>query len=62
MLNAPKITPRDSELVRLEIQEIRAQAARFALLISDYLCKATKLPPEFGKLADDRLLPLQPVK
>jgi len=31
------------------------QGARFALLIPDYLCKATKLPLEFGKPADESL-------
>jgi hypothetical protein len=39
-----------------------AQAARFALLLVDYLSKAGKLPPEFGKIVDSALLPLQPVK
>lgn len=38
------------------------QGARFALLIADYLAKAARLPPEFGKNSDNYLLPLQPVK
>lgn len=39
-----------------------AQAAKFALLVPDYLCKAAKLPPDFAKAADKVLLPLQPIK
>jgi len=38
------------------------QAAKFAIFIPDYLCKAAKLPPEFAKAADDIIIPLQPVK
>jgi hypothetical protein len=38
------------------------QAARFSLLVVDYLSKAGKLPPEFGKIVDSALLALQPVK
>lgn len=38
------------------------QAAKFALLIPDYLCRAAKLPPEFGKIVDDVVLRLQPIK
>jgi hypothetical protein len=38
------------------------QAARFAILVANYLCRAAKLPPEFAKIADDVLLPLVPVK
>jgi hypothetical protein len=38
------------------------QAARFSLLIVDYLSKAGKLPPEFGKTPESALLSLQPVK
>lgn len=38
------------------------QAARFSLLVVDYLSKASKLPPEFGKIVDSALLALQPVK
>jgi hypothetical protein len=38
------------------------QAARFALLIAGYLCKAAKLPPEFGKISDNALLSLVPIK
>lgn len=37
------------------------QAARFSLLIASYLVKAAKLPPEFGKLTDQLLIPLQPI-
>lgn len=39
----------------------RPQAARFSILIASYLAKATKLPPEFGKFADNLLIPLQPI-
>ena len=39
-----------------------SQGARFALLIPTYLARAAKLPPEFGKTADDILLPLISVK
>jgi hypothetical protein len=42
-----------------ELCQETAQGARFALMIADYLCRATKLPPEFIKIADDTLLPLQ---
>lgn len=38
------------------------QAARFAVLIPTYLCRAAKLPPEFAKVADEILLPLLPIK
>jgi hypothetical protein len=38
------------------------QGARFAVLITDYLARAAKLPPEFSKSADNLLLPLQPTK
>ena len=39
----------------------RPQAARFSLLIADYLAKATKLPPEFSMIADNLLISIQPV-
>jgi hypothetical protein len=39
-----------------------AQAARFALLVPDYLSKAARLPPDFSKAAEKVLLALQPVK
>ncbi|GAB5561830.1 MAG: hypothetical protein SynsKO_34770 [Synoicihabitans sp.] len=39
----------------------RPQAARFSILIAGYLAKASKLPHEFIKIADDLLIPLQPV-
>jgi hypothetical protein len=38
------------------------QGGRFASLLPSYLAKATKLPPEFEKLADATVLPLLPVK
>lgn len=38
------------------------QAARFSVLVTDYLSKAARLPPEFGSLADNTLIGLQPVK
>lgn len=38
------------------------QAAKFALLIPNYLFRAAKLPPEFGKIVDDVVLGLQPIK
>jgi hypothetical protein len=38
------------------------QAARFALLIADYVCKASRIPNEFRRIIDNVLLPLQPVK
>lgn len=38
------------------------QGARFALLIADYLARASKLPPEFHQTSDGLLLPLQPTK
>jgi hypothetical protein len=38
------------------------QAARFALMVPDYLARAAKLPPEFGQASETVLLPLQPVK
>jgi hypothetical protein len=38
------------------------QAARFSLLVVDYLFKAGRLPPEFGKIVDSAVLALQPVK
>jgi hypothetical protein len=38
------------------------QAARFCVLVTDYLSKAARLPPEFGKLSDNALIGLQPVK
>lgn len=39
----------------------RPQAARFTILVASYLAKATKLPPEFSKIADDLLIQLQPI-
>lgn len=39
-----------------------AQAAKFALLVPDYLAKAAKLPPEFSNAAEKVLLTLQPVR
>lgn len=38
------------------------QAARFSVLVTDYLAKAARLPPEFGTLSDNALISLQPVK
>lgn len=38
------------------------QAARFSVLVTDYLAKAARLPPEFGTLSDNALIGLQPVK
>lgn len=38
------------------------QAARFSVLVTDYLAKAARLPPEFGALSDKVLISLQPVK
>lgn len=40
----------------------KPQAARFAVLIANYLAKAAKLPPEFGTSADNTLLSLVSVK
>jgi hypothetical protein len=36
------------------------QAARFSVLVVDYLCKAAKLPPEFQASIEKILLALQP--
>ncbi|MBK7550593.1 MAG: hypothetical protein IPI61_02420 [Syntrophaceae bacterium] len=36
------------------------QAARFAVLVVDYLCRAGKLPPEFQKIIEGTLLSIQP--
>lgn len=38
------------------------QAARFSVLVTDYLARAARLPPEFGTLSDNVLIALQPVK
>jgi len=38
------------------------QGAKFAMLITDYLCKAAKLPPEFGRIAEDAVLSQLQVK
>lgn len=38
------------------------QAARFTVLVTDYVAKAARLPPEFGTLSDNALIGLQPVK
>jgi hypothetical protein len=38
------------------------QAARFSVLVTDYLAKAARLPPEFGKQSDESLIRLQPVR
>jgi len=35
------------------------QAARFAVLGVDYICKATQLPPEFKKIFSDELMRIQ---
>lgn len=34
------------------------QGARFAVLVASYLCKAAKLPPEFGQTIDNAIIPL----
>ena len=39
-----------------------AQSTRFALLIPGYLVRAAHLPPEFGTIADNALIGLQPIK
>lgn len=39
-----------------------AHGGKFAILIPNYLCKAAKLPPEFGQIADNTLLPQLDVK
>jgi hypothetical protein len=38
------------------------QAARFSVLVTDYLAKAARLPSEFSTLSDNALIGLQPVK
>lgn len=38
------------------------QGGKFALLIPSYLCRASQLPPEFRKIADDAILPQFDVK
>ena len=38
------------------------QAARFSVLITDYLAKAARLPSDFGAMSDHTLIALQPVK
>ncbi len=38
------------------------QAARFGLLIPDYLAKAARLPPEFGARSDSLFVSLQPIR
>lgn len=35
------------------------QAAKFALMISSYVCKAAKVPPEFYEIIQKRLLEIQ---
>lgn len=42
-----------------ELASLFPQAARFAVLGVDYICKATRLPPEFQKILNDRLLAIQ---
>jgi hypothetical protein len=38
------------------------QGAKFALLVPGYLCRAARLPTEFGQIVDDVLLRLQPIR
>jgi len=38
------------------------QAARFSLLVTDYLAKAARLPSEFGTISDNTLISLQSVR
>lgn len=41
-----------------ELTQHDKQATRFAVLLSDYFSKATKVPPEFGQRLEQRLLAL----
>jgi len=50
----------DQDFLRTLCAE-RPQAARFSVLITDYLAKATKLPTDFIRITDDFLMPVQPV-